>query len=174
MECEVCGRRIRSGRFYEVVIDRTVMRVCEACAHLGKPSREISTSGIPSKLEITASPRRTPTKTIPRRSKPRFDLIEYDLVEDFHEIIKKAREERGLTREELAKRLKEKESVIARIERGEMEPSLELARKLERALGIRIVERISEEEIEKLEEIRGGDLELTLGDVARIRKRKKS
>ena len=77
----------------------------------------------------------------------------------------------GLKQEDLAKEIAEKESVIHWLETGRHEPSLELARKLEKFLGIRL--------IDEAEEGTGGGIisaeskgKYTLGDFIKIKKRK--
>jgi putative transcription factor len=61
-----------------------------------------------------------------------------DLVEDYGKRIQQARMQRGWTREELARRVFEKESVIQRIESNSLTPSDELIEKLERVLSIKL------------------------------------
>ena len=68
-----------------------------------------------------------------------------------------------LKQEELARRLAEKESVIHHIESGNFVPSLALARKLEKCLGITLVE-IPQLEREK-QHINFRDDALTIGDL---------
>jgi len=42
---------------------------------------------------------------------------------------------------DLAKEIKEKESIMARVESGKLKPTIDLARKLERFFGIKLVLR---------------------------------
>ena len=90
------------------------------------------------------------------------------MVPDYDVKVKKAREEQGLTQEVLAKLVGEKLSVIKRIEMGKLKPSLDLARKLEKALKVRLVEEAKATEPVQQPRPR---LELTLGDVAVIKDR---
>ena len=62
-------------------------------------------------------------------------------MEDFNTIVRKARESRGWTREELGAKIYEKVSVINRIESGKMEPDIKLAKKLEKTLNITLIEK---------------------------------
>jgi putative transcription factor len=64
-----------------------------------------------------------------------FDDME-ELATDYDEIIRDARESRGLTQEELADTLNEKTSLIRKLERGDTLPSDSVQRKLERELDI--------------------------------------
>ena len=160
MKCEICGGDV-VGRPYQVVVDGVKLLVCRRCAErLRGPKREVPLR------RLTAAPRR-----LPRRAPPRMPGAEYEVVEDFAERVREAREAMGLTRELLARMVGEKESTIRRIEDGTLIPSLDLARKLERALRVvLVVESSSAEELG--EGYKGGGYELTLGDVARIRRRK--
>jgi putative transcription factor len=64
-----------------------------------------------------------------------FDEME-EVVQDYDDRIRDARESEGLTQEELADQLNEKASLIRKIERGDVLPSDSIQRKLERGLDI--------------------------------------
>lgn len=66
---------------------------------------------------------------------------EISLVPDYGERVRAAREAMGLTQEELARRLKVKASLIKKIESGKLPPTPDVARTLERALGIKLLSR---------------------------------
>ncbi|MCS7135694.1 MAG: multiprotein-bridging factor 1 family protein [Nitrososphaerota archaeon] len=68
-----------------------------------------------------------------------------DYVEGFHVRIRNARERMGLSQEELAAQLNEKVTLIKKIEQGEVKPSIELARRLEKFLKIQIIEEVMED-----------------------------
>jgi len=91
----------------------------------------------------------------------------YEVVEDYAERIREAREEMGLTREILARMVGEKESTIRRIESGKLTPSIDLAKKLERVLKITLLQPVSEG-LEALRE-EGEEYYLTLGDVVEFK-----
>jgi len=93
-------------------------------------------------------------------------------VEDYNIRIRKARENLGLTRELLAQELGEKESVIRRIEEGRLVPTIDMARKLERILKIKLLEPAESISYEKYVK-RGRNMVLTLGDIVVIKDRKK-
>ncbi|MCS7095426.1 MAG: helix-turn-helix domain-containing protein [Thaumarchaeota archaeon] len=73
----------------------------------------------------------------------------YELVEGYGEVVRRAREARFLTREQLAELVGEKVSTIKRVENGELRPSMELARKLEKTLKIKLLVESTDEAIEK-------------------------
>lgn len=54
------------------------------------------------------------------------------------DLVRKARERKGMSLEELGEELMEKSTVLRKVERGEMLPDDRLARKLEKFFGIRL------------------------------------
>jgi putative transcription factor len=74
-----------------------------------------------------------------------------------------------LKQEEFARFLNEKESVAQKWESGSLSPDIRLARKLEKILGINLVERVEEKKVE-LKSVESG--EMTLADMVKVRKRK--
>ena len=152
MRCEICGRKI-IGKPTKTKIESSIMVTCNECAKFGKIQRE------PPKAR---KPR--PAKRVSRARGPSEEVIE-----DYNSIIRSAREKKGWSREELAEKLYEKSSVVSRIESGKMIPDIKLARKLERTLNIKL--------IEKQEDITSEDIGVTaskgatIGDIAKIKKR---
>ncbi|MEM1574836.1 MAG: multiprotein-bridging factor 1 family protein [Nitrososphaerota archaeon] len=65
-----------------------------------------------------------------------------ELIENYGEIIRNARIKMGLSQEELAKQISEKLTIIKKIEQGAFKPPIELARKLEKFLKIKIIEKV--------------------------------
>jgi len=88
-------------------------------------------------------------------------------VPDYGNIIKNARESMNLSLEDLALRIKEKASLLRKIEREELVPEDDVRKKLEKELKIKLTEETTEEKLKS----RGGSKVLTLGDIANIRKR---
>jgi putative transcription factor len=64
-----------------------------------------------------------------------FDEMD-EVVQDYDDRIRTAREAEDLTQEELANQLNEKASLIRKLERGDVLPSDSIQRKLEKELGI--------------------------------------
>lgn len=157
MRCEICGNTIR-GKPYKVVVDGVNLIVCERCASkLKAPKWEL--------------PRKSTIRQTPKPRKTRKELVEYEVVEDFPERVREAREALGLTRELLARLVGEKESTIRRIENGTLIPNLDLARRLEKALKIVLV--VESPLYGYSENSKKEGYELTLGDVVKIKKRKR-
>jgi putative transcription factor len=66
------------------------------------------------------------------------------LDEDYAEIIRHARTEKRLTHEQLASNIMEKSTLLRRLETGSLKPDENLARKLERFLGIKLYVAVEE------------------------------
>jgi putative transcription factor len=110
-------------------------------------------------------------ETIPEKKRivafPKRELEEKEdiLVDNYGKMIIEARKKRNLTREEFAKKINEKESVIRRVEAEEMEPDDTLIEKIERFLEIKLKKPYEKTIIGK-KEIKGS---LTLGDVVELK-----
>ncbi len=149
INCDLCGKV--DERLNRALIEGVELNVCSECSKFGKIL-------VPIKRNI----RKEPIKKFP----PKEEKIEL-LVEDYAEIIKKKRESMGLTQKEFANKLNEKESTIHNIETGTIEPSLSLAKKLEKVLGVKLIEEYMEkQETRKNKKIEG----FTLGDFIMFKK----
>lgn len=158
-QCEICGAEI-SGAPQKIVIDRSTMEVCKSCARFGKP--EDKWSLVPKKMVPAER-----AFTVPR-PKPRDhfkDLAE--MVPDFGRKIREAREGLGLSPEELGGRIKEKATLLKKIEREEISPEDGIRKKLEKELKIQLSDQASETRVKSGSSGRG----LTLGDIASIKRK---
>jgi len=161
LSCEVCGRRIR-GSPLKVIIEGATMNVCEECAKFGVTPATWS-----------RSPRKV-SQVVPQEGKTMIHMktptsarveAEEELVEGYGNLIREAREKMGFSQEELAKLVKEKLSVIKRVEAGRMEPAKQLAVKLERVLKIRLYGSETATNVSTTTRKRS----LTLGDVVQLK-----
>ncbi len=153
MECEICGRKI-VGKKHTIIVEGSELTVCERCKELG----------------VEAKPAKAVVRVVKRVSTKTKPIVEdYELVENFHEIVRREREKRGWTQEELAKRIQEKATLIRKIEKGEITPEKEVVEKLEKVLDINLREKVEEVKIQKSMSITP-----TLGDVVVIRRKKRS
>jgi len=119
-QCDICGRE---AQLVDAVIEGSVLSVCKDCARHGTIIKAHSTEPKVAK------------------EKPKETIKGEELfVSDCAEKVKRARERMGITQEQLAKAIAEKKSLIHRIETGQAEPTLATALKLERFLGIKIIE----------------------------------
>jgi putative transcription factor len=110
-----------------------------------------------------AAPRPVPRKSGNRRA-PR-EVQELEIADNYPQIIQKARRKHELSQEDLALKVKERLSVIRKIELGKMIPDMRLTKELEHVLRVKLLVLTSEPLVPKL----GATKEVTLADVARIR-----
>ncbi len=71
-----------------------------------------------------------------------FDQMTDELLSDYGFAIRRAREARGMSQEELALAIKEKASLLKKLEREDLIPEDNIRKKLERVLGISLTEAI--------------------------------
>lgn len=87
---------------------------------------------------------------------------EEDLVGDYHARIRRAREARGWKQAELGAKINERVTIIAKLESATMVPNEDLVRRLERALEIRLREKVPKVAVKRAGAQREG---ITLGDL---------
>ena len=156
MLCELCGNPI-ADKPIKVWIEGSQLVVCQRCSRYGSVI----------KSKTTTSPQRP--QQIPKRREVKMDFDNLTLVSNYNVLIRQARESMGLTQADVARLIGEKESIIRRLESGRMTPTLELARKLEKLLRIKLYEEVHQER----ETFKPQSFELTLGDVVVIKERNK-
>jgi putative transcription factor len=163
MQCEICGVEI-IGSARKVVVEGTELDVCGRCSQHGKASQgwtPVSRKVAP----VAAIPKPKPGI---RKSKRRpFDDMNDEIISDYSRIIREAREAKGWTLEELGLNIKEKASLIRKIERSEIKPEDNLRKKLERSLEIKLTERVSHDIMEHGTGFQG----TTLGDIVKIKRK---
>lgn len=168
VQCEMCGAETASPA--TVKIEGAELQVCDSCAEFGT---EVQTrdSGSTSTKYSTGSSSGSSTSSggssggssSGNRRRDMFDEME-EVASDYDERIRNAREGEALTQEELAKQINEKASLVRKLEAGDMLPSDEVQRKLERKLDITLTESGGgDEEWES----GGADQGLTLGDMVK-------
>ncbi len=156
MNCEICGAEIK-GRSHRVLIELSELNACDSCAQYGgevEKSRDVASTPV---IRIKK-----------RRQRDIYSQIKDEVVQDYHGAVRKARQARGWTHEELADKINERASSIKRIEKGDMLPDDNIRKKLEHILEIRLVENV-----EKLKPDTYNPLEsATLGDVVVIKRKR--
>ncbi|XRO77431.1 multiprotein bridging factor aMBF1 [Methanocaldococcus sp. 10A] len=162
--CELCGKLV--DKLYKVMIEGSEMQVCKECAKFGKSPKTYSRFG--KKTTIIGKGTITTNKQVkkPKRKRDIFDTLPM-LREDYGDVIREAREKRGLSIEELAKKLKMKASTLQKFERYELEPNEREIKILEKELKITLTENVGEES----SYYGSGDEDgFTLGDFIKIKK----
>ncbi len=158
--CEMCGRPVYRRKEY--LVDGVVMILCSKCAKYGKPiERKKPTKKIQQQIKQR--------KKIERAVKEVFEE-EWELVEDYHIRIKKAREKLGLTQERLSLKIGETVSYIRKLEQGKIKPTDTVIEKLEKVLNVKLRKPILP--VSGSSEEKGGD-RITLGDIVIVKKKKK-
>jgi putative transcription factor len=142
------------------------MTVCSECAKLGsgywepKPQRRAK-----------KSIKRQPTISFSKRKQRPTVTETLELVGDFGQRVRQAREGLGLSHEDLGRKIREKVSVIRKIESGKMIPDLVLAEKLEHALKIKLRVPASEPNVQPV--LSSKPRGTTLGDLIQFKVKEK-
>jgi len=146
MNCEICDKR--ASNLVKIRLEGATMNVCESCAKLGE--------------RVSAPP------VFAGRREKEFELSKEEIVENYASLVKNAREKKKWTQEQLAREIQEKEFIIHRIEQARMPPTIFLAKKLQRALGIQLITMVAQEKVELGKSNASG---FTLGDLIKVKKK---
>ena len=165
MECEICGKEVPENNTIRAKIEGTVMVVCKECSKLGK----IQKAPPKPKFVKQNKTKKSQNKKNNRKNYSRDDEPSEELVEDFNNIVRNARESKDWSREDLGKKINERVSVITRIETGKMTPDIKLTKKLEKALNIKLLEKIDKIDLNQF--INNNSGERTLGNVVKIKRK---
>jgi len=142
MECEICGKEIATNS--RIKMDGMDLIVCENCITYGKEVKEERQE--PQKMgKVIKAPRAEFNEVIP-------------LADDYGSRIRKVREKKKLTVEELAKKVFEKESTIHKMENQQHIPEDKVVEKLEKFLKISLRESVEEVDF-------GDNKKITLDDL---------
>jgi putative transcription factor len=167
-ECQICGGAIW-GKGFKVLLEGATITVCQSCAQNGTIVQNRNNTFHQNK-RVYSKPSQTP-KT--QRFKSReFENLE--IIADYDKIISNIRNKQGLNQDQFAQKLNEKPSLMKRIESGKVEPTIQLAKKIESVYGIKLTKEIDAVEAsfsdsKYLKKTSGS----SLGDIAFIRKKRK-
>ena len=133
MQCELCGR-VCDCR--PATVDGVAMMLCPNCMRHGQ--------GIKISAETSADVQKPILERIKKpKTKDVYKDMDKELVSGWNDLIKNARKKKGLSREELGFRIGERTVTIAKIENGDLRPSDKMVKKLEKELGITLVEEVT-------------------------------
>ena len=163
MQCEVCGHRI-AGKTYRRIIEGAKMIVCNECAKLGSRSWQVK-----SQRHAKGILKPQPKLFISRKKQPPVNET-LELIGNFGLQVRRAREKLELSHEDLGKKIREKVSVLRKIESGKMTPDLFLAEKLEHALKKKLLVAPSEPKAQSI--ALSQPRELTLGQLVDLKEKK--
>lgn len=148
----MCGKE---SDLLKTKVEGTILNVCEKCSKHGS---------VIAKVEDLAG-----VKDVVRPKFSRDEEISESIVSNFSSLVKNKREQMNLKQEDFAKEINEKVSVIHHIENGTLEPSIKLAKKLEKFLHIKLIEMDDFEYKPGAKESSGP---MTIGDMLKIKKSK--
>lgn len=146
--CEMCGRGCPYLK--RAKIEGAVLEVCDGCAGKGEIVRTANVSA-----HAFLKPAREQK------------IVEDEVVSGFGKIVCEARKKRGWDVKKMALVLHAKESLMHKIEAGKIKPDLSFARKIEHVLGVRLVGKVEESEVEGEVPDSGG---MTLADFVKVKK----
>jgi len=165
MQCEVCGRKI-FGTPNRAIIEGAKMSVCDKCVKLSSGTWE-------PKPKPKLRPRRSGVMRQPLPFAKRKTTVRvpetFELVSDVGVQVRKARTRLGLSHEDLGRKIREKVSVLRKIESGKMVPDLVLAERLEHALKITLRVPVSEPDVKNVSSTK--PLGTTLGDLIHFKEK---
>ncbi len=162
MQCELCGALIQ-GPPKTIQIEGAELCVCVRCAKHGTEVQQTRRKGAPQQKSGIAVPQ--------ARRKPRdvFDLMEGEIVDDYADRIRVAREGKEWSTLDLAQAIKEREILVKKIEKGDLIPEDDVRRKLEKALNIRLIDSAED----SASAGGPGRVTMTVGDVISFKKSRK-
>ena len=163
MECEICGKPVPEHNPIRAKIEGSVMVVCKECSKLGKIQKA------PPKPKFRKQDKSKKTNNSKNSAYSRNDEPSEELIEDYELAVRKARESKDWSREDLGKKINERVSVITRIETGKMTPDIKLTKKLEKALNIKLLEKVNNVDLNQFVNSQTG--ERTLGNVMKIKRK---
>lgn len=164
-ECPICGSVIW-GKGQKVLLEGAKITVCQVCAKHGE---KIKSPHPPSKTNRSGEFRQK--KPQQGSSSKATGLNEVELVSDYAKKIRNARNAHNLTQEQFAQKINEKPSLLRRIEAGKAEPTVKLAKKLERVYKIKLLKKTDEVEVDTRKYMKK-TTSSSLGDIAFIKKKK--
>lgn len=133
--CEMCGKELPSLR--RAIVEGTMMNVCGNCVKFG-----VEQAG--AQNEVTGRSRTTAaieSRAVRSRSRDVFSDMPEELVEDYGERVRNARNKLGLSIEDVGKKINERQSDLSKLESGSYHPPDTLVRKLEKFFSIKLMEK---------------------------------
>ncbi len=147
------------GPLKKVHIEGSELSVCSRCAKYGSPVRSSSQKGGTKRFSS-------------KRSVEKEFETDYVVKEDIGTILKREREKRGKTQKEMAIFLKEKESILHKIESGHYPVNLALAKKFQSVLNVPLItkEKKKKDDKDAFEPSAPAKGPFTIGDMIKKKK----
>jgi len=131
----MCGRKIGTRRY---MVDGTVMSLGACCAKYGTPLDQPAPQG--SQASVQQGLERRATRSV--RRDVYSEQGEEVLVEDFGRRVREARERKGWSHPQLGDKVSARVPQLHKIEANQLRPSDDLARRIEKELGITLFEKV--------------------------------
>ncbi|MEA3191015.1 MAG: putative transcription factor [Thermoplasmata archaeon] len=134
-ECEMCGKKVGTRRY---MVEGTVMNLGLECSKYGTPMDAPAPVGTQAAMQ----------QGLERRAQRMTSRNVYDaqtsevLVDDYGARIHKARDAKGLSHEQLGNKVSARVPELKHIEAGKLRPGDDLVKKLEKELGITLLEKV--------------------------------
>jgi putative transcription factor len=172
--CDICGRETRVAKYR---IEGAEVIACQNCGRHGTLIEDNAPKAKATTYNSSYPPSNynKPSSSKPKEN-PQQNYVkkgEKVLLENYGQVIASARDKMGITRQELAKSLFIRETLLMRIETEKVRPSDDLIKKLEKALNIILFEESSEGASQQFGNQPAQARSMTLGDFATIKKSKK-
>lgn len=135
MNCEMCGKTVATRRY---MVDKTVMNLGIECSKYGVALDGAAPAGSQAAVH----------QNLEKRAGRMVSRSVYDaqetmvLVGDYGARIHKAREAKGLSHDQLGNKVSARVPELKHIEAGKLRPSDDVAKKLEKELGITLYEKV--------------------------------
>ncbi len=121
--CDICGKGpVRA----QILLEGARLLACASCMRGGKILHRFDDD------EAAAGPISAPPSAMESSE---------EIIDGYGKLIRNAREKASLPVAVVAERIREKESYLAAIEAERFMPTMEVAKKLEKELGIKLIER---------------------------------
>lgn len=150
----MCGRE---DYLRKVRVEGVEMNLCKVCSKYGEPIKK------PSAKRTVSSTQNSVRSKRPTRRLKDFERQDEQLKENYGLLIKKKREKEKMKQEDLAKMLSEKESLVHKIESSSIPISIKFAKKIQKILGVKIIEESHGEN--KVVSSKNDKEGMTLGDM---------
>jgi putative transcription factor len=165
----MCGTDVPTLR--RAIIEGTTMNVCGNCVKFGVEqagaAREVT-----GRSRVTQSLER---RAVRQGTRDIYASDAEELVQDYGARVRNARTQRGISIEDLGKKLNERRDILAKVESGSYHPEEGLIHKLEKEFGIKLKEK--PEPVPGsgagIPAKPGGEKALTLGDLIKQASEKK-
>jgi len=151
----MCGKE---AKLFKTDVEGSMLSLCKECSKFGKV------------ISIIREEKKEVKKKVKKEIKieqPKEEEFLLAIIPGYGELIKKKREQLGIKQEDFAKKLNEKKALIHKIEINHFEPPVDLARKIEKFLHIKL---IGQQELKSAEVGKTKGEHFTIGDFIKVKR----